>query len=721
MRSRISAIIIAMLLFGTLCFTVGTASAKTDVGGISVTLSTSSSSIGDDTLDLDVGEGFYVHIKLKDPEDNETNLDVDVEITINGVTVYDDNVDDVDVVEGEPYYIVISSSKFEDEWEENLMDYECGAENVDVTISGDVNKESDDDAEIDIDGDDLNIDIDPETPSVDSKITITVTDDDDDELDGITVKFTHLGDDDDWDDGDDSWDDETDKDGEIEVELSEESAFDDDPYGRYQVDVWEDKGDFCKVTRTIDLKRSLVIGEITPSKPVAGSAIRVKVVDDGDVVVLGAMVTVSSSGFHQTYTTDSGGYASFTLSNEGNYVLIASKSGYSSSQSRTLAVSTKESIRVNINPKDQELNKAVEITVMDENGNALTNAKVIITKPDGTIEPAMTVPSSGKISYVPRLVGTYSIRADADKYETITSSFKAQRAFSIMVPDVLEVNRDITVIISDSSGNPVEGAVVSVGGTSVSGKTDSAGRFTFKLSEPKEYTLTISKEGYATLSRKISTLGKLKITLDSNEMNLGDSVSISIVDGQGNPIAANIEITRPDGTKEVISGDSYTPLISGNHGITAIKKDYESDTENLMVRPAPLTLESRIRDNTLIVSVSSKGEPLPSIKIDVGTPSWMKEIVTDATGTATLYLTNLELSSDITVSVDKEGYERKEIIQEIPRFDLANYSIPVIFGLIIVITIVIILIASSSVGKGKKKGKKDSPTTTKTGSSLDKV
>jgi len=721
MRSRISAIIIAMLLFGTLFFTVGMASAKTDVGGISVTLSKSSSDIGDDELDLDVGDNFYVHIKLKDPEDNDTNLDIDIEITINGVKVYDDDEKDVDLVEGEPYYIVISSGKFEDEWEENLMDYECGKENVEVEISGDVDKETDDDAEIDIDGEDLDVEIGPDDPTAEDKITITVTDDDNDEVEDVTVKFTHLGDDDDWDDGDDSWNDETDNDGEVEVELSEESEFDDDPYGRYQIDVWEENGDFCKTTRTIDLKRTLTIKEITPSKPVAGSATRVKITDESDDGVSGARVTVSSSGFHQTYTTDSGGFVSFTLNNEGNYVLIASKSGYSNSQSRTLAVSSKEGIRININPKEQELNKAVEITVMDENGNALTNARVIITKPDGTIEPAKTVPSSGKISYVPRLVGTYSIKAEADKYETTTDTFKAQRAFSIIVPDVLEVNRDITVILSDSAGNAVEGAVVSVGGTSVSGKTDSGGRFAFTLSEPKEYTLTISKEGYATLSRKISTLGKLKITLSSNEIGLGDSVSISIVDGQGNLVSASIQITKPDGTKEVISGDSYTPSVSGNHGVTAIKKDYESDTENLMVRPAPLTLESRIRDNTLIVSVSSKGESLSNIKIDVGTPSWMKEIVTDATGTATLYLTNLELSSDITVSVDKEGYEKKEIIQEIPRFDLANYSVPVIFGLIIVITIVIILIASSSVGKGKKRGKKDSPTKTKTGSSLDKV
>jgi len=721
MRSRISAIIIAMLLFGTLFFTVGTASAKTDVGGIDVTLSTSSTNRGDDELELDVGENFYVHILLEDPEDDDTGLDIDIKITINGVKVYDDDERDVDVVEGEEQYIVIGSSKFEDDWEENLMDYECGSESVDVAISGDVNKESDDDAEIDIDGDDLNIDIDPEDPSVDSKITVTVTDDDDDELDDITVKFTHLGDDDDWDDGDESWDDETDNDGEVEVELSEESAFDDDPYGRYQIDVWEDKGDFCKVTRTIDLKRSLIIKEITPSKPVAGSATKVKITDESDRGVSGARVTVNSAGFHQTYTTDSGGFVSFTLSNEGNYVLIASKSGYSNSQSRTLTISSRGSIRINTNPKNQELNKAVEITVMDEDGKALTNAKVTITKPDGTIGPVMTIPSSGKISYVPRLVGTYSIRAEAERYETTTDSFRAQRAFSIIVPDVLEVNRDITVILSDSAGNAVEGAVVSVGGTSVSGKTDSAGRFAFKLSEPKEYTLTISKEGYATLSRKISTLGRLKITLDSNEIGLGDSVNIKIVDGQGNLVSAGIEITKPDGTKEVISGDSYTPSVSGNHGVTAIKKDYESDTESLMVRPAPLTLESRIRDNTLIVSVSSKGEALSNIKVQVGTPSWRKDIVTDDTGTGSLYLTNLELSSDITISVEKEGYEKKEITQKIPRFDLANYSIPVIFGLIIVITIVIILIASGSVGKGGKRGGGKGPTKSKARSGLGKV
>ncbi len=721
--SKISAIIVVVLLFGALFFTVGMASAKTDVGGIDVTLSTSPTDRGDDKLNLDVGDDFYTHIKLKDPEENKTNLDIHIEIIIDGVKVYDDDEKDIDLVEGEPYYIVISSGKFENVWDENLMNYRCGRENIEVRISGDVNRESDDNAELDIDGMDgrLRVDINPDNPSADSRITVTVTDEDRDKVRGATVKFTHLGDNEKWDDSDDYWDDDTDSDGEIKVRLSDERVFRSDPYGRYQIDVWENRGDYCKRTRTMDIKHSLHIKEILPSKPVVGERIRVKVVDENDVGVLGAMITLSSAGFHETYTTDSGGYASFTLNNDGSYVLIASKSKYIDSQSETLVVFARKSIGVNINPEEQELNKAIDITLMDEEGKALANARVIITKPDGTNEPVMTVPSSGRVSYIPRLVGTYTVTSEAEGYKTTTDNFRVQRAFSIIVPDVLEVNKNITIIISDSFGNPLEDTMVSIESTNISGKTDSLGRFTFMLSEPKEYTLTISKEGYATLNRKISTLGKLKIILEPEEIELGDSVSIRVVDGQGNSIPASIEITKPDGTNELITGDSYTPKVSGNYGITAIRKDYKSDTENLVVRPAPLTLESRIRDNTLIIGVSSRGEGISNINVQVETPSWKKDIVTDDTGRATLSLTNLELSSDITISVDKEGYEKKEIIQEIPRFNLANYSIPLIFGTIIVIAIAIILIASSGLGKGKKKKGKNSLTKGKKTTSLNKV
>jgi len=712
------------LLFGVLLFNVGTASAKSrvDVGSIDVRISeTGNFGDGDDRLDIEVGEEFYVHIELENPEENETDLDIDVEITIDGVKVYDDREKNIDLIEDEPYVIDIRSKDFEDEWDENVMDCECGRKKIKVTVSGDIKSESGS-AEIDLDGDRLKVEVEPDKPSADDKITVTVIDDyDDDELEDVTVKFTHLGDDEKWDDDDDNWDDETDRHGEVEVVLSKESAFRRDPYGKYQIDVWDKNEEYCKVTQTIDLKRSLFIKEVTPSSPIAGEKVKVKITDEDDKGVSGAKITLSSTGFHETYTADSGGYASFTLSKDGNYILIASKSGYSESTSKTLVVSAKKGIMISINPKEQELNKAVEITVMDDNGNALENARVTITKPDGSTEPAITVPSSGKISYTPRLVGTYSIMVEESKHMTTTDDFRAQRVFSIIVPDEVKVNKDITIVVSDSAGNPVEGATVSIGGTTISGKTDSGGKFTFKLSEPKEYAISISKEGYSTLSRKISTLGKLKIKLDSNDIELGNSVKIDVVDGQGNVVSANIEITKPDGSKESISTNSYTPTVAGNYGITASKKDYESDTESLLVRPYPLVLESRIRDNTLIVSVSSRGNPVPDIRVQVETSSWRKEIVTDETGIGTLYLTNLELSSDLTIGVDGEGYEKKTITQELPRFDIGNYSIPVIFGFVIVIAIIIILIASSGVGKRKKKVKKEGAITTKKGSSLDRV
>jgi len=219
MRSRISAMIVA-LLCGVLLFNVGTVSAKVDVGGIEVRLSdTGDFGDGDDELDVEVGDEFYVHIKLRDPEENETNLDIDIEIIIDSVKVYDDREKNINLIEGEPYVIEIRSKDFEDIWDDNHMDYECGRRRVKVIVSGDMDKESDDDAEIDIDGDDgkLRVSIDPDKPSADSKIKVTVKDEDNDELEDITVKFTHLGDDDKWDDDDDYWDDETDRDGEVEV------------------------------------------------------------------------------------------------------------------------------------------------------------------------------------------------------------------------------------------------------------------------------------------------------------------------------------------------------------------------------------------------------------------------------------------------------------------------------------------------------------------------
>ena len=114
---------------------------------IELTLSDSSSDRGDGNQKFDPGETVYLHLKLTNSD--TVNLtptdDIDVEIDIDGTKYLDDTKHvSADLPPGNITYIVISTSELEDEWNDNLMDYECKSDmEVEVRISNDVESDRD--------------------------------------------------------------------------------------------------------------------------------------------------------------------------------------------------------------------------------------------------------------------------------------------------------------------------------------------------------------------------------------------------------------------------------------------------------------------------------------------------------------------------------------------------------------------------------------------------
>ncbi|MCK4491621.1 MAG: hypothetical protein KAU03_03295, partial [Candidatus Altiarchaeales archaeon] len=232
MKSRILGV--GVLIFTLMFFSLGVSA---DVGLHDIDVSVPSR--------IDVGDDFNVEITLKDPDDTKT-VNVDVVIRFDDIVVYDDTVENIDLEENTDYeYITINSEDFDYKykWARNFMGYDCGDHTVEVEVSGDVSKESsDDDIEIDDDHVFDTVEITPENPGLEDEIIIYVEDDDGGELEDAYVRITYLGDEEDsvWEKNDDYWRDETDNDGEVEVTLSDE--FDDDAFGRYQIDVLEVNG-----------------------------------------------------------------------------------------------------------------------------------------------------------------------------------------------------------------------------------------------------------------------------------------------------------------------------------------------------------------------------------------------------------------------------------------------------------------------------------------------
>ena len=720
MDRRISAIIIiTFLVLGAAM----SASAKVDVDDITVTLSKEKDDIGDDYLKIDVGKDFYIHIELEDPDDTEDDVDVDIEIKIDNVLVYDDSKR-VDLVKNEPYIINISSKDLDkdDLWEDNLMGYNCGRKRVEVTVSGDIKPSESDEADLKIDGDDLEVDIDPEKPTPDDKITITVKDEDGDELEDITVKFTHLGDDNEWDKDDEFWDDKTDRHGEVEVKLSKEDEFKDNPYGKYQIDVWEERGNYCKYTTTIDLRHLLRVSDPEPAEPMVGQDIRVRVTDDSDKPVSGAKIAVSGPGGLKTYNTDAQGYATFRVDSTGTFDIIATKKGYSDSEIKHITILERGAIVIEINPKDQEVGKEIEIKVTSSEGSALKGANVTITKPDGTTEE-FTTPDDGKISYTPKSSGTYKLKVEAPLYTTTTKEFNAHNVFKITVSEKLLPNVDITVTVKNQENKPVSGASVSIKDTDVSGTTDANGKFTFNLTEPKEYTMMVKKDGYSDAIKKINIRGILSLKLSSKEIDLGDTIEFVVQDSQGNLITADIKIIKPNGEKESIGESyekSYKPSIAGEYTISASKSGYETATEAFTVRPYPLVLESKIEGNNLIVTAVSSGKPVSNIAISFDTAEFHEEILTDENGKAILDIVKSNVTGNVTITAIDQNYEKTSITREVKPEAGGKYLVLILILVVLIIIIIVILVLTR--GEKKKEGKKKKGKLERTtGTSLHKV
>lgn len=710
MNQKFFATVLAVLLLGTAL--INTVSAKVDLKGIDVTLSTSAGDTGDTSLEIDSGDTFYVHTKIKSPDRNETGVDVSLEISVNGVKVYDEDKE-IDITENEDYTITVSSDdlSYKDVWDENFMNYYCKSnQKVEVKVSGGVSTETDR-ADLDITGDRLRISISPENPTADDRIKVTVEDEDNNELEDITVRFTNLGDDDNWDKNDESWDDETDEDGIVTVALSQKSQFDDDPYRMYQLDVWGKGTNYCKYTTTFDARRSLKLGDPSPVNPKAGQQIRIRVISGADKGVSGAGVTVTGpDNYRSIGTTESLGYATITLGNAGNYDVIASRDGYILSEIKRIVVAAKNAVGLSITPKDQEIGRSIIVTATSSNGSALTSARITITKPDGSFE-SFTMQSDGRITYSPPLTGTYKVRAEEQSHNPTEDEFKAHNSFNLILPEDARINTDLTIIVKNQAGNPVGGAYLSIqsGASFFSGSTNSEGKWTFRVQEPKDYIILVKKEGYADLTKVLTTKGRMSISLSAGEIDLDESVRISIVDDQGNKISTEITATKPDGTKDVTE-ETYIPKIAGDYEISASKAGYVTVMERLKVNPRPIVLDSRIIGNTLIVQAQSKGKAVSNIAISVKTNAETMKIFTDNEGNAKLDLSNLNVTGSLIVTIEEQNYEKRTILQKFEKSGGIDY--PALIGLVVVIVLLIIALISFG-RRGKEKGVfKEMPRTT---------
>ncbi len=680
----------------------GIAYAARDIG-LDVTLSSSSASHGGNDEKFEAGDTFYIHLALTNDEAdvNLTQADeVDVQIDVDGEELYDEiHYISGEIAPGDTTYIVISSSDFDDVWKYNLRSYECKDDmDVEARISGDVESQSDD-ARLSIEeasaDDVLSISLDPDQPTADGELVVTVVDDDGDEVDNAKVKFTELGSDVEWDESDEEWSGRTD-DGELSIVLSKKFG---KPRGTYQVDAY--KSGYCKDTITFEISKKLVLTGPFPDKPQAGNSFTMKVTDEAGNALHFIRVVISPD--MHIATSDSDGYAKFTINNPGSYTAAAASTDYDDAIPISLIVYEMPSLSIGVSPTNPMVGETVTLTVTAD-GATVSGASLSVTLPTGT-EKSFTSSSSGRVAYTPQYPGYHSIDATKEDYDPGSSSFTVLDTFNVAIPDLAskQAGDEVSVIVKDSSGNPVSGAMVSVLGTAIAGSTGSSGQYKFNLPKTGTYTLHVSKDSYTPKDIPLNSLGALILQLSSKNVGVGEIVKVTVMDDSAMKVYGNIQITKPDGTRDTVIKDEYDyiPHEPGTYAIIVSKENYASASDTFEVTLSSIIFELSLEKNTLKIMATSEGEPASDVTITVTTPTGArKEVVTDNEG---IGLLKADENGRYSVTTNDPSYESGTVTIE--KQGISSYIWWIILAIIMVLFFILVVGAGIFHWHFKKKGK----------------
>ena len=246
----------------------------------------------------------------------------------------------------------------------------------------------------------------------------------------------------------------------------------------------------------------------------------------------------------------------------------------------------------------------------------------------------------------------------------------------------------LTGKVTDSAtGNPIQNATVSYAG----GSTTTAANGTYTLANvmPGEVLVTISKTGYATISRTQAVAGGATATLDVALAPPGTITGKVTSSVDGPPIAGAI-VTYSGGTVTTNASGDYTiaNIASGSQTLVAAADGYNSSpdqivnvpangtvTANITLTPKPTYLAGEVRDRVT-------SETVAGVTISAGGVS----VTTDAFGRYQLFVP----PGTYNVSAAKIGYTTSVNVGAIVTFGtytaidftLNSTNPPLMFGMV---------------------------------------
>lgn len=400
--------------------------------------------------------------------------------------------------------------------------------------------------------------------------------------------------------------------------------------GQYKLTI-DDSG-YCGDT-AFYLKKPLYTDGPFPANPIIGDLISMAVPSG-----VGLKVYDSSGGLYLIGATSISGGINFTINDPGNYTLVVGEeNSLYGTKNLSLYVSGKAPDTLETYPDKAVSGGPVAITLRSY-GQPLGNATLVIEDPDGLLEELSTG-GNGTLYYVPETPGIYTVTFSDPKHLGAQTVFEARNQFILdYTPREPRVGEDITLYARNQGNNLVAGATVSIKDVSY-GLTSSDGRYTFRVPEPRKYSVLVTEPEYWDAVTEFTAITPIYLEVKPEEFELGESVHVKTYDAKKNVIETDLEMTFPDGSSIDFNG-TYTPEKAGQYTVTANRDGYLPSYKNYTVKTHPLELSISISNTRIYINTTSHGLPAPNIPLVIEKTSGKEMIVSDAAGHAVISIKN---------------------------------------------------------------------------------
>lgn len=204
-------------------------------------------------------------------------------------------------------------------------------------------------------------------------------------------------------------------------------------------------------------------------------------------------------------TTGSNGQYTVVVPATGDYSVDTTAAGYTSS-TQTVSVSGDTTADASL----ETASYTYDATVEDSSGTAIEDATVELLDGSGNVVSSGTTDSTGQVS-VAAPSGTYGVEVSASGYDSASGTADLSTSGDSGTFTLSESTYVIGGQVTDSSGNAVEGATVTLvdadGNTVKEASTDAEGAYSFSGVKSADYTVEVSAADYADTSKDVTVDG----------------------------------------------------------------------------------------------------------------------------------------------------------------------------------------------------------------------